>query len=444
MVVWLGRPIRSWLRRIESGTPPSELPPNVARLVLIWPLVGASLVAAGSLLAAVFFSILYDDPGNFVGIAIGGAVGTTIVYFGTDLIWRQQVPAFFPDGRLSAVRAFRLLVRRRLLIAFALIGGLAPTLLVVLTQARTRAVLDAENPQAILDNLLVVQLFILGVGLVTGVITAALVARAIVGPLQALQAAMGRVEDDELDTRTVVTTNDELGYLGERFNVMTDGLRQGERLRELFGLYVSREVARAAVETGAGLGGTLVDCSVVFSDIRDFTTLSEQLPPGRLVDVINRYMTAMVSVVVEHGGVVTRFGGDSVMAVFGTPLNPMADHAGRAVRTAIGMRRALEAFNVRETLDGLPRLEAGIGIATGPVIAGNIGGRERIEYTVMGDAVNLAARLEDKTKEVGAPILVSAETYRAVDGESDLRARVLTDVRIKGKRDPVTVYALSE
>lgn len=444
IIVWLGRPIRTWLRRIEDGTPAAELPPNVARLVLLWPIIGASLVAAGSLAVAVFFAILYDDPGNFVGIAIGGAVGTTIVYFGTDLIWRRQVPTFFPDGNLSAVRAFRLLVRRRLLLAFLLIGGLTPTLLVVLSLARTRAVLGAENPQAVVDNLVLMQLFILGVGLVTGVITAVLVARAIVEPLDGLQAGMRRVEGSDLDARVVVTTNDELGYLGERFNAMTAGLRQGERVRELFGLYVSAEVAQAAVESGAGLGGTLVDCSVVFSDIRDFTTLSERMPPDRLVDVINRYMTAMVSVVVEHGGVVTRFGGDSILAVFGTPLNPVADHAGRAVQAAIGMRRALASFNASAVADRLPHLESGIGIATGPAIAGNIGGRERIEYTVMGDTVNLAARLEDKTKDAGAPILMSAETYRALDGEREVRATAVTDFAIKGKRDPVTAYALSD
>lgn len=444
VVVWLGRPIRTWLRRIEDGTPASDLPPDVARLVLLWPIIGASLVAAGSLAVAVFFTILYDDPGNFVGIAIGGAVATTIVYFGTDLIWRRQVPTFFPDGNLSAVRAFRLLVRRRLLLAFVLIGGLTPTLLVVLSLARTRAVLGAENPQAIVDNLALMQLFILGVGLVTGVITAVLVARAIVDPLDALQAGMRRVEGKDFDARVVVTTNDELGYLGERFNAMTAGLRQGERVRELFGLYVSSEVAEAAVDSGAGLGGTLVDCSVLFSDIRDFTTLSERMSPDRLVDVINRYMTAMVSVVVEHGGVVTRFGGDSILAVFGTPLNPMADHADRAVQAAIGMRRALASFNSAAAADRLPHLESGIGIATGPAIAGNIGGRERIEYTVMGDTVNLAARLEDKTKDVGAPILMSAETFHALEPARDLPTRALMGVAIKGKRDPVTVYALSD
>jgi len=304
--------------------------------------------------------------------------------------------------------------------------------------------LDAENPEAILDNLILVQLFILAVGLVVGVITAVLVARAIVGPLQVLQEAMGRVEKNELNTRIVVTTNDELGYLSERFNSMTDGLRQGERLRELFGLYVSSEVAQAAVETGAGLGGELVNCSVMFSDIRDFTTLSEQMPPRRLVELINRYMTAMVSVIVNHGGVVTRFGGDSILAVFGTPLNPMSDHADRAVRTAIEMRQALAAFNQEETVARLPIIESGIGIASGSVIAGNVGGKERIEYTVMGDAVNLAARLEDKTKDTGFPILVSDETYQALNEVLGMGAKPLTDVQIKGKRDRVTVYALSD
>jgi adenylate cyclase len=200
-------------------------------------------------------------------------------------------------------------------------------------------------------------------------------------------------------------------------------------------------VAKAAVETGAGLGGTLVDCSVIFSDIRDFTTLSERMPPRQLVELINRYMTAMVSVVVEHGGVVTRFGGDSVLAVFGTPLNPMRDHADRAVRAAFGMRQALASFNQEETATRLPNLESGIGIATGPAIAGNIGGKERIEYTVMGDAVNLASRLEDRTKDAGFPILLSDATYHALTDPRPA-ATTLTDVQIKGKRDRVTVYAL--
>jgi adenylate cyclase len=345
---------------------------------------------------------------------------------------------------LSVIPAFRLWVQRRLLLGFMLIGAITPCLLVILTLERTRALLEANNPEVIINNLIIAQLFILVIGLVTGVIVAVLVARAIVGPIQALRWAMERVENNEFETQVQVTTNDELGFLGERFNQMTNGLRQGERLRQLFGLYVSPEVARAAVKTGAGLGGELVNCTVMFSDIRDFTTLTEKLPPNKLVELINHYMTVMVAVIVKHGGVVTRFGGDSILAVFGSPLNPMPDHADRAVTAGMEMRQALFSFNQLESEAGLPALENGIGIASGPVIAENVGGKERIEYTVMGEAVNLAARLEDKTRETGFPILMSNDTYQALHGIPSGRATPLKEVQIKGKLKKVTVYAISE
>lgn len=438
----LQRPMRDWQRRLDAGGSQPDIPSDVARRVLNWPLIASAIVAATWLVAAIFFSLLYDNPSNFVGIATGGAVTTAIVFSGTDLLWRRLVPGFFPQGNISAVPAFRLWVQRRLLLAFALIGLVTPILLVVLTLTRRRALIDAANPQTVLDNLIIAQLFVVSMGIAAGVVVAVLVARAVVDPLQELQAGMERVQNNDLDTRVTVSTNDELGFLSERFNQMTAGLRQGARLRQLFGLYVSPEVARAAVETGAGLGGELVECTVMFSDIRDFTTLTEQLDPQELVDLINRYMTLMVSVIVKHGGVVTRFGGDSILAVFGTPLNPIENHAMRAIAAAVQMRSALASFNQTEPAGGQSRLEAGVGIATGPVIAGNVGGKERIEYTVMGDAANVAARLEDMTKELGFPILLSDTTYLALDERPGLTIRELNDVRIKGKQGTTTVYGL--
>ena len=440
---WFQRPIRNWRRLVEAGAPASTIPPRVARRVLNSPLITSAIVASGWLFSALSFSLFYNNPSNFVGIAIGGVVTTAIIYSGSDLLWRQVVPIYFPQGNLSSVPAVRLWIQKRLLLSFIPIGAITPLLLALLTLERARALLEAANPEAILSNLIIGLLFILVAGLATGVIVAVLVARAIVEPIQALRWAMDRVENNEFDTKVLVTTNDELGFLGEGFNQMTAGLRQGEKLRQLFGLYVSPEVARAAVTTGAGLGGELVTCTVMFSDIRDFTTHTEQMPPDRLVDLINRYMTAMVSVIVKHGGMVTRFGGDSILAVFGTPLNPMHNHADQALATGIEMRQTLRAFNQAELIAKRPPLEHGIGIATGPVIAGNVGGKERIEYTVMGDAANLAARLEDLTKEAGYPILLSMETYQALVGVLDVRAKPLTDVRIKGKHERVTVYALS-
>jgi adenylate cyclase len=439
---WLQRPIRNWQNLFEGGAPASGIPQSVARRILNWPLIASAIVAGTWLFSALFFTFYYADPSNFVGIAIGGVVTTTVIYSGSDLLWRRVIPIFFPQGNLSLFPAIRLWVQRRLLLGFILIGAITPVLLVILTIERSRALIAAANPEVILSNLIIVLLFILLVGLAMCVIVAVLVARAIVNPIQTLRMAMERVENNDYNARVEVTTNDELGFLSERFNHMTGGLRQGEKLRQLFGLYVSPEVARAAVETGAGLGGELVNCTVMFSDIRDFTSLTEQMPPDRLVDLINNYMSEMVSVIVNHGGMVTRFGGDSILAVYGTPLNPMDNHADQAVNAGIEMRRRLADFNQAGSTAEQPILDNGIGIASGFVIAGNVGGKERIEYTVMGDAANLAARLEDMTKDLNFPILLSSETHQALSELAGAAPVALKDVQIKGKQEKVTIYAL--
>ena len=439
------RPIETWYDRLQSGTPATELPVDVALRVLNWPFINAAVVVIGWLPIAILFGIAFRSPTNVVGISISAILAVTVIYVGTDILWRRIIPVFFPDGQLSKIPAYRLAVRWRLLWAFLLVGLVPPFLLVTLTLSRSRALIDSPNPEVVLRNLIIVQVFILAASLLASLGIANFVSRAIIEPLSALQYAMGKVQDNNLDVRVPVVSNDEFGYLGERFNDMTAGLRRGERLRRLFGLYASPEVAQAAVDTGAGLGGQMCECTIMFSDLRDFTSLSERLTPETLVDLINQYMTAMVSTIVDHGGIVIQFGGDSIMAVFGSPLNSMTDHADRAVNTAFHMRRVLQEFNQNATSDPFangrrPVLENGIGIATGPVIAGNVGGKERIEYTVMGDAVNLASRLEGMTKDFNYPILISEETFNATGTPN---ARPLHDVPVKGKANPVTIYGLS-
>ena len=422
------------------------MPVDVARRVLNWPLINDAVVVIGWVPIAIFFGIAFRSPTSVIGISISAIVAVTFIYVGSDILWRGIITVFFPDGHLSEIPAFRLPVYWRLLWAFLLVGLVPPFLLVTLTLSRSRALINSPNPEAVLRNLIIVQIFILAASLLASVGIANFVSRAIIEPLKALQEAMGKVQDNNLDARVPVVSNDEFGYLGERFNDMTAGLQRGERLRKLFGLYASPEVAQAAVGTGAGLGGQMCECSIMFSDLRDFTSLSEQLTPETLVDLINQYMTAMVSAIVDHGGIVIQFGGDSIMAVFGSPLNSMTDHADQALNTAFHMRQMLQAFNQDATSDPFangrrPVLENGIGIATGPVIAGNVGGKECIEYTVMGDAVNLASRLEGLTKELNYPILISKETYDAI---GTLDARALRDVPVKGKANPITIYGLNE
>ena len=253
---------------------------------------------------------------------------------------------------------------------------------------------------------------------------------------------MEKVESNDLTAHVPVVSNDELGYVSERFNEMVGGLRRAEVLRNLLNLYVSPEVARAAIEQGTNLGGQVVNCTILFSDIRGFTSLSEKLPPDQLIALLNRYMSRMVDVVIANGGIVNKFGGDSLLAIFGTPLNPFDDHAARAIRAALAMQSALKEFNAEQAKADAPILKIGIGIASGPAVAGNVGGEGRIEYTVIGDTVNLASRLQDLTKELHQDILANEPAIRAATQTFSIAVQPLAPVSVRGKAESVAVYAV--
>ncbi len=182
---------------------------------------------------------------------------------------------------------------------------------------------------------------------------------------------------------------------------MVEGLERERLVRDLFGQYVSPEVAALAIERKGRLEGSLVEATVLFVDIRDFTALTERVPPKALIRSLNRFLSAASATVAGEGGMVNKFGGDSLLAVFGTPLNPADDHAGRAVRAALNILDTVERLNRDSQDPALRELRVGIGIATGDVVAGNVGGEHKVEYTVIGDAVNLASRLQTLTKETG-------------------------------------------
>ncbi|MBI5029726.1 MAG: HAMP domain-containing protein [Chloroflexi bacterium] len=441
--------LREWYIRLsrDASTPaPESIRQRALNFVPLTTMISSAMwVIAGMDYAWISWQ---DGQGGFEilrtfggVVGVGGVLTTVLVYFGTELFWRPRIPVFFPDGKLSTVRAWRLGVLGKLLIVFLLIGILPLAMLVVVSLSRAQALL-ANPSAAFLENLMILEAFILVIGIGASIGMAIFVTRSIVDPLQAIQNAMAQVEQNHLHARVPVVTNDELGYVGERFNLMTAGLRQGEMFRTLLNLYVSPEVARQAITEGAKLGGKTVECTVLFSDIRDFTGLSESLPPTELITLINRYMTAMVATIVRNGGIVNKFGGDSLLAIFGSPLNPNADHAARAIHTALDMRHALQEFNQAESEANAPLLEIGIGVATGTVVAGNVGGKERIEYTVIGDTVNLAARLQGKTRELNHKILISEETFHAACADITVDAQALPSITVKGKHQPVAVYAL--
>lgn len=217
--------------------------------------------------------------------------------------------------------------------------------------------------------------------------------------------------------------------LGER--ALTEELEK-TRMRWLLRRYVSPEIAEYIIANpdACVLGGKRVTASVLFADIRGFTTVAEKLPPEAVVDRLNEFFGAMTAVAFAHDATVDKFVGDAIMVLFGIPV-PCPDHARRAVATAIDMQAALVELQKKWRADGLPALDIGIGINTGEMVAGSIGSDQRLEFTVIGDAVNTASRVQDLNRELGTSILAAAATYEAVKDEVSVRGPLSGTV--KGK-----------
>lgn len=255
---------------------------------------------------------------------------------------------------------------------------------------------------------------IVGLGTITlvfGLLLILLSARATVAPIRAVKTGMGRIEAGDLDTSVVVYDGTELGELQSGFNRMADGIRERERIRDLFGRHVGHDVAEAALVEPPRLGGEEREVAIFFVDLIGSTELAARRPPVEVVDLLNRFFEVVVDEVDRHGGFVNKFEGDGALAIFGAPSS-LDDAAGQALAAARSIRRRLEAE--------VPECRAAIGVAAGIAVAGNVGARERFEYTVIGDPVNEAARLSEVAKNEPGLLLASQSTVdRADPGEAE-------------------------
>lgn len=261
-------------------------------------------------------------------------------------------------------------------------------------------------------------------------------------PVKELAVAASEIEQGNfiLDLRS--KTHDELGILMESFVHMGKGLAERERLKDTFGRFINKEIAEKAMKGELTLGGETKQVTIFFSDIRSFTAISEKLEPHEVVEFLNEYMTRMVHCVNLTGGVVDKYIGDAIMAVWGAPVSsgsPQED-ALNCVRAALMMRHALLEFNQGRGGDRKPIIKIGCGINTGPVVAGQIGSSERMEYTVIGDAVNFASRTEALNKPLGSDILITENTYELV--KEQVWAQEMPSVTVKGKEKPVRMFAV--
>ncbi len=258
--------------------------------------------------------------------------------------------------------------------------------------------------------------------------------------LKRVSQALKRLEQQEYVKVQGVETGDELEDLADGFNTMVDGLQERDKLKTTFGKYMTEAVMDHLMAGKVQLGGESLTATILFSDIRSFTSISEKMDAKALVSLLNEYFTEMVDVVIHEDGVVDKYIGDAIMAVFGAPVTK-PDDALHAVRAAIGMRKALAALNEKLAQRGSPAIKTGIGIHTGEVVAGNIGSEKRMEYTVIGDAVNLASRLESATKELGVAVLISDDTYQLV--KDHIEARAVKEITVKGREQPVMTYEVT-
>lgn len=271
-----------------------------------------------------------------------------------------------------------------------------------------------------------------GTGIVVGLIAVILAARTTADPIGALRRALARVQRGDFEVRVPVYDGSQIGQLQLGFNAMVAGLAERERIKETFGTYVDPEVAERILEEGIDTAGEEVEVTLMFLDVRDFTGFAERTPARDVVATINRLFELIVPPIHAHGGRVDKFVGDGLLAVFGAPRR-QPDHADQALAAALEIADALEDQD--EEL-----LEIGIGLSSGAVVAGNVGGDGRFEFTVIGDAVNVASRIEAATRQSGDTVLIADRT-RSLLRHSDAELVERAGIELKGKSDTVCVYA---
>jgi adenylate cyclase len=379
---------------------------------------------------AIYATIEFELPAYgavivFAGAMVAVAYAAILHYFASELFMRpllediaRRLPPDFSGTRLGVPLRWKLL-------------GALPLINVITGVVASGLSTDGS---ASLNDLGLDVVVAVGVAFTVSLELTLLLTKSILRPVDDLLEATEAVKRGDLDARVPVVSGDELGALAGSFNEMMQGLSERERLRAAFGSYVDPEVAERVLEEGELLEGQEREVTVMFVDLRDFTARAESSSARETVGFLNEFFDVVVPCVVEHGGHTNKFLGDGVLAVFGAPER-LSDHADRAVRAAQSIATA-----VGERFGG--EVSIGVGISSGPVVVGSVGGGGRLEFAVIGDPVNVAARVEAITRETGDVVLLSQATRALLKmRESGVEAR--GEAELRGIAEPVPLYRVA-
>ncbi|MRJ76189.1 HAMP domain-containing protein [Aeromicrobium sp. SMF47] len=416
-----------WVREDDVPTPQERR--TALRMPWRMTLIQLGLWFCASVVFTVIALVMQPEAALSALFAVGiaGVVVSAIAYLITEFVLRP-VAARALAGR-AAHDELGVGVERKMVVFWCL-GTASPVLGLVVASviALTRDDID-------IDRLAYVILGLAAVVLVFGLLVTVLNARSIVAPIESVQAALSRVGDGDLDVEIRVDDGTELGLLQSGFNEMVHGLREREQIRDLFGRHVGHAVARAATTGRVELGGETRIVSVLMIDLVGSTSYATNRPPAEVVDMLNRFFAIIVEEVDRRDGLVNKFMGDAVLAIFGAPAD-LPDHATAALEAArvIAGRIASE----------MPEIGAGIGVSTGQVVAGNVGARSRFEYTVIGDAVNSAARLEELAKDVDGGVLAAAASRQAAGPAEQEHWTEHDRIVLRGRAEPTSTVRLAD
>ncbi len=435
----------------------TEPSPLVQRRAVNGPFVIAAVGFSGWLSGAIVFpAITIVHFGRWTGELasqqvlsplVNGFLAATTSYLLVDWLFRSRVvPHVFPDGRAARAGGTAVLgVGARLgvfLVAVAFVPLFTMLGLIRAAAARQQAGWKLDD---VMSELVRAGEGTFGLYVALGFVLTALLARTFTRPLAEVTAALRRVRAGTLDQPVRITSADEIGVLEETVNAMATSLHERERILQTFGRVVE-PIVRDRLLAGDLRGeGEVRTASILFCDLRDFTTFAERTAPRELVQTLNQFFTTMTTWARTCDGFVNKFIGDGILVVFGLldddPSHGPATGASAAVRCALGMRDKLAQLNEDRVALGQPPLGVKIGVHTGPVVAGTIGAADRHEYTVVGDTVNVAARLEELCRDHGCEVIVSAATWDlARAGGAVLPTAHADAVTLRGRDQSVAVY----